>query len=75
MRALRPRNDATDVLYRECAFRTFGRGQRLENLRREIRVYGQDQLFPTGAFDKGGNFGTDAELTNPNFHGCLDRKA
>ncbi|HEY4307769.1 MAG TPA: hypothetical protein VGM82_25060 [Gemmatimonadaceae bacterium] len=78
------KNDAMDILYREWAFWTFGRGQRLENLRREIRVYGrtQDQLFPTGAFHKGGNFGTDvnlpvpdAELTNPNFHGCIDRKA
>jgi hypothetical protein len=78
------KNDAMDVLYREWGFWTFGRGQRLENLRREIRVYGrtQDQLFPIGTFHKGGNFGTDvnlpvpdAELSNPNFHGCIDRKA
>jgi hypothetical protein len=62
----------------------FGRGQRLSDLRRLIRQYGrtQDQVFPTGAFHKGGNFGADvklpvpdAELTNPNFKGCLDRKA
>lgn len=78
------KNEAMDVLYREWAFWTFGRGQRLENLRREIRVYGrtQEELFPIGAFHKGGNFGTDvnlpvpdAELTNPNFHGCIDRQA
>ena len=56
----------------------------LPNLRREIRLYGktQDQVFPIGAFHKGGTFGADvnipvpdAELTNPNFHGCIDRKA
>ena len=75
---------AVDLLFREAAFWQFGRGQRLPNLRREIRLYGktQDQLFPTGKFHKEGVFGVDvnipvpdAELTNPNFHGCLDRKA
>ena len=73
-----------NLLFREKAFWTFGRGQRLPALRREIRLYGktQDQVFPIGAFHKGGTFGTDvnlpvpdAELTNPNFKGCLDRKA
>ena len=68
----------------ENAFWTFGRGQRLPSMRREIRQYGltQDQVFPTGAFHKGGNFGADvnlpvpdAELTNPQFKGCIDRKA
>lgn len=76
--------DAANVFFREKAFWVFGRGQRLSDLRRLIRQYGrtQDQVFPTGAFHKGGNFGTDvnlpvpdAELTNPNFKGCLDRKA
>ena len=75
---------AVDLLFREAAFWEFGRGQRLPNLRREIRLYGktQDQVFPTGAFHKQGVFGQDvnipvpdAELTNPNFHGCIDRKA
>ena len=75
---------AVNLLFREAAFWQFGRGQRLPNLRREIRLYGktQDQVFPTGAFHKGGQFSTDvnlpvpdAELTNPNFKGCLDRKA
>lgn len=78
------KSDAVDLLFREAAFWEFGRGQRLPNLRREIRLYGkmQDQIFPTGTFHKGGTFGTDvnipvpdAELTNPNFHGCIDRKA
>jgi starch-binding outer membrane protein, SusD/RagB family len=75
---------ALQLLFREAAFWQFGRGQRLPNLRREIRLYGktQDQVFPIGAFHKGGQFSTDvnlpvpdAELTNPNFKGCLDRKA
>jgi starch-binding outer membrane protein, SusD/RagB family len=75
---------AADLLFREAGFWQFGRGQRLPNLRREIRLYGktQDQIFPIGAFHKGGTFGPDvnipvpdAELTNPNFHGCIDRKA
>jgi hypothetical protein len=78
------KDQAVNLLFREWAFWTFGRGQRLPNLRREIRLYGktQDQLFPTGAFHKQGVFGADvnipvpdAELTNPNFHGCIDRKA
>jgi starch-binding outer membrane protein, SusD/RagB family len=75
---------AVSLFFREKAFWVFGRGQRLSDLRRMIRQYGrtQDQVFPMGAFHKGGNFGTDvnlpvpdAELTNPNFKGCLDRKA
>jgi hypothetical protein len=75
---------AVSLFFREKAFWVFGRGQRLSDLRRLIRQYGrtQDQVFPTGAFHKGGNFGADvnlpvpdAELTNPNFKGCLDRKA
>jgi len=49
-----------------------------------IRSYGktQDQVFPVGTFHKNGNYGTDVnlpvtdgELTNPNFHGCIDRNA
>ena len=75
---------AIDLLFREAAFWTFGRGQRLGNLRRLIRQYGrsQDNVFPDGPFHKGGVHGTDvnfsipdAEFTNPNYHGCLDRNA
>jgi len=78
------KDQAVDLLFREAGFWQFGRGERLPNLRREIRLYGktQDQIFPTGAFHKQGVFGQDvnipvpdAELTNPNFHGCIDRKA
>jgi len=75
---------AVSLLFREKAFWTFGRGQRLPDLRRLVRQYGrpQDQVFPTGVFFKGGNYGTDVnfpvpniELNNPLFTGCIDRKA
>lgn len=78
------KSDATTLFFREKAFWTFGRGQRLPDDRRQIRQYGrtQDQVFPSGAFFKGGQYGadvnfpvTDNEKTNPNFAGCIDRKA
>ncbi len=77
-------NDAVTLFFREKAFWTFGRGQRLGDLRRLVRIYGrtQDQVFPTGTFFKGGTYGTDvnfpatvAEYYNPNYKGCTDRKA
>jgi hypothetical protein len=78
------RDAAIDLLFREAAFWTFGRGQRLGNLRRLVRQYSrlQENVFPDGPFHKGGVHGTDvnfsipdAEFTNPNYTGCLDRKA
>jgi hypothetical protein len=78
------KNAAISLLFREKALWTFGRGQRLPDDRRQVRLYGrtQDQVFPTGAFHKGGVYGadvnfpvTDNEKTNPNFAGCTDRKA
>jgi len=75
---------AVDLLFREAAFWQFGRGQRIGNLRRLIRQYGrkQENVFPDGPFHKGGVHGTDvnfsipdAEFTNPNYKGCLDRNA
>lgn len=79
---------AVTLFFREKAFWTFGRGQRLNDLRRLIRQYGrtQDNVFPTGKFSFGGVetgvYGTDvtllindSELNNPNFKGCLDRNA
>lgn len=77
-------NTATSLLFREKAFWTFGRGQRLPDLRRLIRQYGrtQDQVFPTGVYFKGGVYGTDVnfpvpsqEQVNPLFTSCMDRKA
>ncbi len=75
---------ATTLFFREKAFWTFGRGQRLADERRLVRIYKrpQDQVFPVGAFFKNGIYGidvnlpvTDTEKANPNFKGCLDRNA
>ena len=76
-----------DLLFRERAFWTFGRGQRLGDLRREIRVYSKTaaQVFPgEGGINprKNANYGPDvnlpvpqAERNNSKFGGCTDRKA
>jgi hypothetical protein len=78
------KNAATDLLFREKAYWQFGRGVRMDDLRRLVRQYGrsQDQVFPNGKFVKTGNYGSevafpvpDAEKTNPNFKGCIDRNA
>jgi len=75
---------AEKLFFREKAFWTFGRGQRLPDLRRMVRAYGytQDQVFPTGVFFKGGSYGSDVnfpvpanEKINPKFTGCIDRNA
>ncbi|HEX8849755.1 MAG TPA: RagB/SusD family nutrient uptake outer membrane protein [Gemmatimonadaceae bacterium] len=74
-----------DLLFRERAFWLFSTGHRLPDMRRLMRApYNrtQAQVFPTGPFIKGGNYGSDvnfpvtqAEENNPNFHGCIDRNA
>jgi hypothetical protein len=73
-----------DLLFREKAFWTFGRGQRLGDLRRLIRQYGRTaaQVFPTGQHYKGGQYGSAVNLpvpsdeeNNPSFSGCIDRSA
>ena len=75
---------ATAVFFREKAFWTFGRGQRLGDLRRLVRQYGipAATAFPAGTFFKGGAYGDDvnfavpdAERANPLFAGCTDRTA
>jgi starch-binding outer membrane protein, SusD/RagB family len=76
---------AIDLFFREKAFWTFGRGQRLPDLRRLVRQYGrtQDQVFPQGTFFKTGTpYGTDVnfpitrdELNNREFTACIDRNA
>ena len=72
------------LLFREKAFWTFARGQRLGDLRRLVRQYGRasTDVFPEGVHFKAGNFGADVNLpvvtdeeNNPNFTGCLDRNA
>ena len=71
-----------DLQVREKAFWTFGRGQRLGDLRRHVRQYGRTpaNTFPTGNHYKGGVYGDATnfpipqdELNNPNFTGCLNR--
>lgn len=70
--------------FREKAFWTFARGQRLGDLRRLVRQYGRaaTDVFPEGVHFKSGNYGTDVnfpvvtdEQNNPNFNACIDRKA
>ena len=77
-------DDATNLFFREKALWQFGRGIRMDDQRRLVRQYKrtQDHVFPTGVFFKTGNYGTevafpvvDAEKTNPNFKGCVDRNA
>jgi hypothetical protein len=78
------KQSAIDLLFREKAFWTFGRGQRLPDLRRLVRQYGraENAVFPVGIFFKGGIYGHDVNLqvptseqSNPNFSACLDRNA
>ena len=78
---------AEDLYFREKAFWTFSRGQRLGDLRRLIRQYArtQDQVFPVGEHYRGGNYGGDvnlpvpqAEENNPELNNraaCIDRNA
>ncbi len=78
------RDAAVNLFFREKAFWTFSRGQRLGDLRRLIRSYGRTpaNTFPTGTHYRGGEYGTDVnfpvptnETVNPNFTGCIDRNA
>ena len=78
---------AVSLLFREKAFWTFGRGQRLGDLRRLVRQYNRtpDNVFPVGPHYRGGNYGPDvnlpvpqAEENNPELGGkpaCIDRNA
>ena len=77
-----------DLLFRERAFWLFSTGHRTGDLRRLVRQYGRaaNSVFPTGAWHKGGTYGTDvnvpipqAEQNNPNLPSasttCIDRVA
>jgi hypothetical protein len=73
---------AIDGFFREKAFWTFSRGQRLGDLRRLMRQYNRAQnvTFPTGTHYRGGAIGTDVnfpvpvdEQNNPNFSACTNR--
>jgi len=56
-----------DQLFRERAFTLYGRGTRTGDMRRLIRQYGRlaSSVFPTGAWHKGGSYGTDVTLPLP----------
>lgn len=78
------RDAAIQLLFREKGFWQFGRGVRMDDMRRLVRQYNytQDQAFPSGPYPGGGTYGSevsfavpDAERSNPNFKGCIDRKA
>jgi len=73
-----------DQLFKERAYALWLTSHRLGDLRRLVRQYTrpQNQVFPTGPYPKGGEYGTDVniiipfdEKNNPNFTGCLDRNA
>ncbi|MEO7359565.1 MAG: hypothetical protein ABI120_04505 [Gemmatimonadaceae bacterium] len=83
-----PATDAAAVtqLFQERAYWMYLTGHRLGDLRRLIRQYGRDAetVFPTGeeAPPRSGPYGSDvnfpvpaSEKNNPNFTGCIDRKA
>lgn len=70
-------SDAIDVLFRERAFWLFNTGHRLGDMRRLARApYSRSpsDVFPTGNYFKGGDYGPDVafpvsfgETNNPNF--------
>jgi len=71
-----------NLLFRERAFWMYLTGHRLGDLRRLVRQYGRgtETVFPTGAYFKGGAYGTDvtlvpsqAETNNPKWAGCTDK--
>jgi hypothetical protein len=75
-----------NLLFREKAFWTFGRGQRLGDMRRLIRDYSRtpENTFPMGTHYRGGTYGTDVNMpvpqqeeNNPKFSraGCDQAKA
>lgn len=77
---------AVTMLFNERAYWMYLTGHRLGDLRRLIRQYGRDAeaVFPTGEQQAplAGPYGTDvnfpipaSEKNNPNFTGCIDRKA
>lgn len=69
--------DATDVLFKERAFWLFNSGHRLGDMRRLARApYNRatSDVFPSGSYFKGGDYGSDvsfwipfSETNNPNF--------
>ncbi len=56
-----------DQVFQERAFWQYSRGYRTGDLRRLIRQYGrsQGQVFPVGAWHKGGEYGVDVDMPVP----------
>ncbi len=70
------------VHFSERAFWLYSTGHRMGDLRRLVRVYGEDvsTVFPWGEYFKGGLYDTEvtfpvpeSERNNPNYAACLDR--
>ena len=79
-----PGSDATrvDLLFRERAFWMYLQAHRVGDLRRLVRQYARaaTAVWPTGAYFKGGTYGTDqnitpsiAERNNPDWKACTNR--
>lgn len=53
-----------DLLYAERALWMYNTGKRLGDMRRLMREYGraENEVFPTGAYFKGGSYGSDVSL-------------
>ena len=79
-----PGSDAArvDLLFRERAFWLYLTTHRVGDLRRLVRQYQRpsESVWPTGAYFKGGTYGTDqnitpsfAERNNASWQGCTDR--
>ena len=75
-------NSRVDMLFRERGFWMYLTAHRLGDMRRLIRQYGRgaETVFPTGAYFKGGAYGTDValvpsqtETNNPNWTACTDK--
>jgi hypothetical protein len=76
-----------DLLFRERALWLYSTGHRLGDLRRLVRNYGlpQSSVFPSGAYFRGGTFGTDVNysvpfnenVNNPKYHpeACVTTQA
>lgn len=73
-----------NLLFRERAFWMYVTAHRVGDLRRLVRQYGRDAeaTWPTGAYFKGGVYGTDVNLkpaqseqNNGDWKACTDRKA
>jgi len=78
--------DQVDQLFHERAYWLFLTSHRLGDMRRLITQYGRgaETVFPTGAYFKGGNYGTDVNLpvpqseqNNPNYKpaACVQTQA